>query len=67
MGNSYSIYRFSYHIFSDSTHLLINCQKNIIQHKRTFWTGEVKASKYKNKSGNHSGFSVIKTNYECRF
>ena len=32
MGNSYSIYRFSYHIFSDSTILLINCQKIIIQH-----------------------------------
>ena len=31
MGNSYSIYRFSYHIFSDSTILPMNCQKNIIQ------------------------------------
>ena len=32
MGNSYSIYRFSYHVFSDSTILPINCQKYIIQH-----------------------------------
>ena len=32
MGNSYSIYRFSYHVFSDSTVLPINHQKNIIQH-----------------------------------
>ena len=32
MGNPYSIYRFSYHTYSDSTVLLINCQKNIIQH-----------------------------------
>ena len=31
MGNSYSIYRFSYHAFSDSIILLINWQKNIIQ------------------------------------
>ena len=32
MGNSYSIYRLSYHICRDSTILLINHQKNIIQH-----------------------------------
>ena len=31
MGNSYSIYSFSYHVFSDSTILLINHQKNIAQ------------------------------------
>ena len=32
MGNLYYIYRFSYHIFSGGIILLINCQKNIIQH-----------------------------------
>ena len=32
MGISYSISRFSYHIFIDSTILPINRQKNIIQH-----------------------------------
>ena len=32
MGNPYYIYRFSYHIFSGGTILLINCQKDIIQH-----------------------------------
>ena len=32
MGNSYSIYRFSYHILSDSTILPINHQRNIMQH-----------------------------------
>ena len=31
MGNSYSIYRFSYHVFSDSIILPINHQKNIMQ------------------------------------
>ena len=31
MGNSYSIYRFSYHTFSDGTTLPINHQRNIIQ------------------------------------
>ena len=32
MGNSYSIYRFSYHVFSGGIVLPINHKKNIIQH-----------------------------------
>ena len=37
MGNSYSIYRFTYHIFSDCTILLINHQKKIMQHYQRFY------------------------------
>ena len=33
MGNPYYIYKLSYHIFSGGTILLINHQKNIIQHE----------------------------------
>ena len=43
MGDSYSIYSFSYHIFSDSTILLINCQKNIMQHP--YWEENVSSLK----------------------
>ena len=43
MGNSYSIYRFSYHIFCGGIILPISCQKNIIQH--AYWGENISSLK----------------------